>query len=191
MRTSSQRRIDLNDICSKICSEQNSLFKYARCLRNNPDWITDNCTDLLQEDILLRLIDLSCEDKRYTVLLNAVVDVLDGKSVTDKAFYKLVSFPNNSVAESLKISLAHKTLSESQLLVLCSDESIFECFFELAILYYKSPNCDFEKFRNFLDTFSSGKFSYLYEELLLELSGVKTLDEKKLDWIVQQIQGNT
>ena len=55
------------------------------------------------------------------------------------------------------------------MLYLCNYGRYFECYFELAILYYVSKDYSLEKLEAFIEEFSKCKFSYMLEELLNEL----------------------
>ncbi len=59
----------------------------------------------------------------------------------------LEKYPNESVREEFEVSLAHKKLTEQQLLALCESRNTFECYFELAALYYENNEYDIQKLK--------------------------------------------
>ncbi len=87
------------------------------------------------------------------------------------------------------ISLSHKRLTEAQLRTLCGEQTAFECFFELAMLYYAEKEHSLEKFAAFVDEFARGRFSYMLPELVSELtSGCTASSEDKHEYLLKLIK---
>ncbi len=96
------------------------------------------------------------------------IDLVDGCDINDEIFVQLMQVPDTEAQAHYELSLAHKALSESQLHELCARGTWFECFFELAILYYTKAY-PLEKLQDFVEMFHKSKYAYLREELLGEL----------------------
>lgn len=156
-------------LCERVLKNKFIAYISLFILRCNPNWIEDNYSGMIPENLVLDLINRSCIQRCYTRLLVPIIDVLDSSSITDIVFQKLVRFPESNIKKELIVCLCHKELKEQQLLKLCEIGTEFECFFELAFIYYKSNTYSLDKLKSFLEGFYISEFGYLYKELLQEL----------------------
>ena len=109
---------------------------------------------------------------------NKIIDVVDGDCINDLTFEKILIYPQLCVREKMLISLAHKKLNENQLRSLCDVGIAFECYFELAILYYTEKRYKLETLKAFIQEFSKCKYSYMLDELIFELTNYYIASEE-------------
>lgn len=98
----------------------------------------------------------------------------------------MLRHPNEDTRQQLIINLSHKRLTEVQLRILCDEQPAFECFFELAILYYAENEHSLENLAAFVDEFARSKYSYLLPELISELTADHTASsEDKYEYLLK------
>lgn len=165
--------VKVQNVCEEILGIRRKKFyeKYSK----DPEWIRDHCYGGIKEEIFQRLINSSLYNKNMGELLEAIVEVVNAKSITNAIFQQLYHYPVNCVRKSFWISLSHKKgMTESQLKDLCTTNYTFECFFELAELYYKNKKYTVETFSCFLNDFRMGLYADMYTDMLQELKQSKT-----------------
>lgn len=170
--------VKVQNVCEEILGVRRKKFyhKYSE----DPEWIRDHCYGGIKKETFQRLINNSLHNKNTGELLEAIVEVVDAKSITNIIFQQLYHYPVNCARKSFWISLSHKKgMTESQLKDLCATNYTFECFFELAKLYYKNKGYSVETFSCFLDNFRKGLYSDMYDDMLQELKQTKTKDKEK------------
>lgn len=131
-----QRRIDINVLCRKIISNRIHAQKYIILFRKYLNWAEEHCVGRVTSDVLLDLIEYVSQNHIGFCILEQIVDLADGAVITDEVFEKLFHWPDSEERVTLLISLCHKKLNEKQLIALCETQYSFECFYELAALYY-------------------------------------------------------
>lgn len=170
----------ISSLCDVIVNSRIAACKCCIMLKRNPDWVSRCFCGNIEEPVFLRLIDRSTKSKLMQDLFVSIVDAADAECITDRVFRTLTAFPKTSTREKIIISLSHKKLSEPQLLFLCNIGTEFECFFELAIIYYTEKFYSFDHMSAFFEKFKNGSFGYMYSELLTELlENYKASDEEK------------
>lgn len=188
----SQKHIDLNLLCLRIVKSKFFLYVYYMFAKHNPNWIEENCCGKVDSDLLSYVISMSEYDYKCLLILEQVIEFVNDSSITDEIFNKLFHFPLKTAREGFLISLSHKRLSEKQLLLLCYEECAFECYFELAILYYTDSKYSFEIFSKFILKFSISKYGELLEDMLRELiNSYIPSDEKKHVFCKQMFKTET
>ena len=185
-----QKNTDLSLLCNRILKNYLFAFKYSLILKNNPDWFTQNSTGSILETVLLDFIDASYDNSSIKKILTPLIDAVQPKCISDKVFKKIMNYPDLSTRELLITCMAHKKLTEVQLIHLCNTGSEFECFFELSLLYYKDDNYSFNQFVEFIDKFKNSTFGYMYNELLDELLHCELFSEEKQEWVRNQKTGD-
>lgn len=145
-----------------------------RNIESDPFWTEKNSGSPISAETLTELVRASYENRRLWSVLAELTDAVGAASVSDAAFDAMLRHPNEDTRQQLMISLSHKRLTEVQLRTLCDEQPAFECFFELAILYYAEKEHSLEKFAAFLGEFVSSKYSYLLPELISELTADHT-----------------
>lgn len=141
-----------------------------RNIESDPFWTEKNSGSPISAETLTELVRASYENRRLWSVLAELTDAVGAASVSDAAFDAMLRHPNEDTRQQLMISLSHKRLTEVQLRTLCDEQPAFECFFELAILYYAEKEHSLEKFAAFVDEFARSKYSYLLPELISELT---------------------
>lgn len=64
--------MDLNDFCKRMIEYKSLCNEYYSLLKEEPNWVEDNCSVEVDENLLLRLINLSKENYKYLVVLEQV-----------------------------------------------------------------------------------------------------------------------
>ncbi len=160
---------DLEHLCQKILNSKKDLQECLRRIEGNFNWIGENFVGIVSAETLNKIIKRSICDVNYRNFLINIIDLIEGQTINDDIFKQLIEFPDRETREYFEVSMAHKKLSEQQLIFLCDSQNTFECFFELAILYYKDNAYDKEIFEKFIVNFNECKYSYMLGELLGEL----------------------
>lgn len=160
---------DLEHLCNWILEYEEIFNEFLEIIKENPDWVEENTNCIVSSSMLLKIIKSSLDNKKYSYLLISIVDVVDDSCINEQVFEMLIYFPDTDIRGILQVSLAHKKLTENQLVLLCQEETTFECFFELASLYYEDSIYDIEKLKAFIENFRKCKYSYMIENLLTEL----------------------
>ena len=133
----SRKTDDLNVICKRILNKESVLNEYYQKKLDNPDWFEENTAGYVKNQHLDEMIERSYLDEKLCYILQKIVDVIDN-NLDEKIFDKLFKYPNKNIRDYFCMSLSHKMLNEMQLLRLCEPGITFECYFELAILYYRN-----------------------------------------------------
>ncbi len=154
-------------------------------LKEDPNWIEDNITGEITKSTLLRLLRKNFDGNDYDVLLTCIIDIIPETAVDDLVFEEILSYPDEDARLKMLVSLAHKRLSERQLQSLCRQGFSFECYFELAILYYVESKYPLQLLKDFVeDSFLHCSYSYMMEELVDELIRTHSAsDEMKREYI--------
>lgn len=155
---------------------------YFPLLSENPDWLEENCTVVLSEQLLFELVCLGKNDERYTPILGQFVEYATPEAITDRVFHGLLSFPE-AVREEMVIRLSHKSLRPQQLKILCATDVTFECYYTLAIYQYSSPECDVSDLQETVCKFRASKFGDQLPLLLEEVALYRTDCMEKLSFI--------
>lgn len=184
LKTTFQNNGDLLLLCNALIENNDGAKACNDKIRRNPNWIAENYGQYLDETVFCEFIDASIERSDLRGVLEAVVDHVNASCVTDKVFKKLINFQCRSIKKRMIVSLAHKTLSEPQLIDLCNIGTEFECFFELARLYYMSTKHSLGILVKFLENFcSNSQFSYMYQDLICEMYMLKAGTSEKSEWL--------
>lgn len=190
-KNSSPNERNLSLLCKQISKNWLIALKYSLLLKVNPDWLTQNYSGDIPEAILLGFIDVSCNSLIVQKTLSSLIDVVQPECITDKVFKKIINYPDINTRELLITCMAHKKLTEAQLIQLCDVGSEFECFFELALLYYRDDNYSVDLLAELLKKFKNSRFGYMYSELLDELFYCEIFTEKKQKWVAGEKQKKT
>lgn len=186
-----QKDIDINCFCEKILGSKSTIFISNVLLKCNPDWIQEKCFGNVTPNNLIDLIDLSIKNQKAITILEQILETTSDSSITDTVSERLMEFPISDERCTLLIILSHKKLSEKQLLSLCDAGYAFECFFELAALYYTNSKFSFCVFENFLLKFSQCKFSEMFNDLIYELSNYYEASNMQKREILKEYEKNT
>lgn len=182
-----QEPIELELLVENIISNKKNLDFLIRMIDKNPDYIEEKCVGTINEQLLIELISLGIKFPESKYLIIAIIDFVDEACITNSVFNKLCNFPCTDTKESFIISLSHKKLSESQLIYLCRIGITFECYFELACLYYTNKQYSIEKLSKFLHDFHEGSYGDMYAELINELyKCYNSSDKLKKEYISYQ-----
>lgn len=160
---------NLDILINRILNGDIRVEKFLSFLRKNQNFFEENVAGEIEKSTLIKILEKGNKNREYGKLLVNLIDIIDEKVIDDVVFEKIIFFSNKEIRESLIVSLVHKKLTEQQMLYLCNYGRYFECYFELAILYYVSKDYSLEKLEAFIEEFSKCKFSYMLEELLNEL----------------------
>lgn len=186
-----QKDIDIDYFCEKVLGNKITILISGLLLKCNPDWIQENCFGNVTPNNLIDLIDLSIKNQKAIPILEQILETTSDSSITDIVFESLMEFPISDARCTLLIILSHKKLSEKQLLSLCDAGYAFECFFELAALYYTNSKFSFCVFENFLLKFSQCKFSEMFNDLIYELSNYYEASNMQKREILKEYEKNT
>ena len=168
----SLKNTDVN-IVLRDCVNYPHNNKYLVKIKQDPDWLVENCQGIIDATLFQMLITKA---KSYHSILDVVIQTIDyatENDISDTIFNMIMTFPQKD-KDNLIIPLSHKSLSEKQLIILCNYGITFEPFYELAIKYYISDIYDIKQFVEFIANFKKGKYGYLYEDMMRELSCYKT-----------------
>lgn len=165
----SKKSIDVNKFSKNVIKSNVYSFVVNVLLKIYPDWAETKLTGEIDNDLLRNFIDLSADNPRYNRIVYTIIDTKLGDNIPDDLFDRIVNFHDYETRLNLIISLSHKSLSEKQLIYLCNIGMTFECFFELASLYYTDMSFSDRTLLRFLKSFQLTKYSEMYKELLLEL----------------------
>ena len=160
---------NLDILINRILNGDIRVEKFLSFLRKNQNFFEENVAGEIEKSTLIKILEKGNKNRDYGKLLVNLIDIIDEKVIDDVVFEKIIFFSNKEIRESLIVSLVHKKLTEQQMLYLCNYGRYFECYFELAILYYVSKDYSLEKLEAIIEEFSKCKFSYMLEELLNEL----------------------
>lgn len=138
-------------------------------LKKNPNWIEDNLIGDIESDTLLKFLRASCRRRKYRIIMPDVIELANASAFNEEVFDFVLHYPEKTLRDELLISLCHKKLKEDQLIVLCEQEISFECYFELAILYYSNTKYQIEDLMRVITTFHNSKYSYMKKELLMDI----------------------
>lgn len=186
-----QKDIDINCFCEKILGSKSTIFISNVLLKCNPDWIQEKCFGNVTPNTLINLIDLSIKNQKAIPILEQILETVSDSSITDTVFERLMEFPISDARCTLLIILSHKKLSEKQLLSLCDVGCAFECFFELAALYYTNSKFSSRIFEDFLLKFLQCKFSEMFNDLIFELSNDFEASNMRKKEILKEYEKNT
>lgn len=165
----SKKSIDVNKFSKNVIKSNVYSFVVNVLLKIYPDWAETKLTGEIDNDLLRNFIDLSADNPRYNRIVYTIIDTKLSDNIPDDLFDRIVNFHDYETRLNLIISLSHKSLSEKQLIYLCNIGMTFECFFELATLYYTDMSFSDRTLLRFLKSFQLTKYSEMYKELLLEL----------------------
>lgn len=180
----SKRSIDVNELCKDVIKSNVYSFAVNVFLKLYPDWAETKLVGEIDNDLLINLIELSSNNQKYNRIVYSIIDTKLSEHIPDDLFDRIVNFHDYETRLKLIISLSHKSLSEKQLIYLCNTEIAFECFFELAALYYTDSSFPDSTLLYFLNNFKSTKYSEMYKELLLELHNRYLASDKRKETIV-------
>ena len=173
--------MDSNAICIDIIKKRcNSA--YFMLLAKNPDWLEENGTSVLSEQLLFEMICLGKRDNRYVPILVQFVDYATPEAITDRVFDELLSFPE-AMRGDIIVSLSHKSLCLQQLKVLCATGVTFECFYTLATYQFSNPAYDVSDLQETISKFRTSKFGKQLQILLEEVASYPTDNIEKLTFI--------
>lgn len=173
----SNNTVNINKFIRLALTSKVSVFFFDIKLKYNPDWIEESCCGDLDYELLKKLIESACVNERYCRILYEIIEIFVNDSMPDSVFNRILDFPNEKYRQQFLISLAHKQLNESRLLALCNTECAFECFFELAALYYTDSSFSQDIFKSFLQRFSQCGYFELLNDLLTELQNRYTASD--------------
>lgn len=185
----SRESIDLNILCKSLVESHEYLNRCLKCVSKNPDWLEENAKGNIDVENLIKLIENSYTNKQYREILPKIIDVTDGSNVNDEIFLKLLNYPYLDVRNEFLISLSHKELTEKQLISLCQLGVTFECYFELAILYYTCENFTINQLKKFLEEFKCCKYSDMYPEMISELECCYKASNEDKFYFIKNISG--
>ncbi len=175
----------LEQIAKMILEVPAILDVFLLMLEKNPDWLEENVSGRISSSTLLELLERSYDSQKHSEFLTYLIEPVNGNDINDLIFEKILSHPDNDIKEKLLISLSHKKLKENHLRCLCNEGIVFECYFELAILYYTKGIYAMDIFTSFMKNFLECKYSYMAEELITELlSYYVASDREKYEYIV-------
>lgn len=174
-------KADVNLVCRDILVNQ-KRSEYFALLSANPDWLEENCTAVLSEELLVKLVRLGKKDGAYASVIEQFVDYATPDAITDSVFQDLLSFPEG-LRESMVVCLSHKSLRSKQLEVLCAANVTFECYYELAILQYRNPEYDVSALKATIEAFRASKFAEQLPVLLKEIAMYSTDSVEKQSMI--------
>lgn len=186
-----QKDIDIDYFCEKVLGNKITILISGLLLKCNPDWIQENCFGNVTPNNLIHLIDLSIKNQKVIPILEQILETTSDSSITDIVFERLMEFPISDERCTLLIILSHKKLSEKQLLSLCDAGCAFECFFELAALYYTNSKFSSCVFKDFLLKFLQGKFSEMFNDLIYELSNYYEASNMQKKEILKEYDSST
>ena len=169
---------ELENIGRMVLDSVENLEYILLILDKDPDWLENNSNREISCLTLLRIIERGYHSQKYESFLTYIIDVVDGDCINDLTFEKILIYPQLCVREKMLISLAHKKLNENQLRSLCDVGIAFECYFELAILYYTEKRYKLETLKAFIQEFSKCKYSYMLDELIFELTNYYIASEE-------------
>ena len=162
---------------------------FLQLLDDNPDWIEDNISGEITYSTLSEIIEVGYTDQKYGMFLTYIIELIEGCIIDDFMFDKIVFYPYNDIKEKMLISLAHKSLKENQLCRLCDLEISFECYFELAILYYTESEYQLETLKRFIGRVLESRYSYIIKELVMELKEHHVTSSKiKYEYIIGKVK---
>lgn len=144
-----------------------SYLPIAECF---PDWVDEHCTGILLEASLSAATLVCRQHLELLPLFVQIVEYAKENAISDCVFDQLMHFPE-CARDEFVVQLSHKHLPENQLIALCKTGIAFECFYELALLYYTDAQYSVMHLKTFLAVFSSGKYGDQYPYLLAELAG--------------------
>lgn len=177
---------DLESYLRCILDKTLAPESFLNILESKQNWIENNSNSLVSDKILNEFVCASYKKHELGVVLAEVMDAVGVASISDLVFDAIMRHPDENIRQLLLISLSHKSLRENQLRSLCDEQICFECFFELAILYYTRAEYPIDKFSTFVDEFAKSKYSYLLVELISELMDCYTASsDKKRNYLLK------
>lgn len=184
-------KFDINEFCKNVINGKTNINEYNQQIEENPNWLEEVAYGVIDIDILSSLVNLCITNFALSEFLKDIIEYVDGEYITDDIFNKLCFFPKNSIRKAFLISLAHKDLTEKQLLFLCDTEYVFEPFFELSMRYYRECEYSLEVLQKFLKKFRNTKFATMYNDLVLELYESSDASNKEKKEYITSIIKNT
>lgn len=160
---------NLNDLCLSVLRNEDEMMSAIEKLSYEPDWIVDNYFGIVDESVLTQIIALADISQSCENLVLAIFDAVDDSSITDNIIDKAFSIESENLKEQVLIILSHKHLSENQLIRLCETKLTFECYYELAALYYSNKQFSIQNLKDFLESFKKSPYSEQYNDLIAEL----------------------
>ena len=148
-------------------------------MQENPDWIENNFTGGISEQIFYTFINKSENIFLLRSVLPFIVDCVTDESITDKIFSLLFSYEHDKTKEKILISLAHKHLPVHMLKKLCETNRHFESYFELVITIYKDNVTSADDIKEVIDFFLKSPFSGMIKELISEMNALNVTDFSK------------
>ena len=179
----------LENISRIILDQLIDVDVFLQLLDDNPNWIEDNINGEITYPTLLKIIGVAYTDQRYGLFLTYIIEIIEGSFIDDFMFNKIIFYPYEDMKERMLISLAHKPLKENQLRCLCDLEISFECYFELAILYYTESGYSLETLKRFIGRILESRYAYIIKELVAELKEYHVASEKmKYEYIIKMLR---
>lgn len=160
---------DAESFARLILANSLNANTFIQVLDENPNWIEDNINGEISHPTLMEIVRAGYRDQKYGILLTHIIELVDGKEIDDLIFRKMFFYPYEDIRQRLLISLAHKKLTENQLRQLCNEAISFECYYELAILYYTKIEYNQERLEKFVEEVAKSKYSYILEDMVKEL----------------------
>ena len=112
-----QKHID--EFCTSVIKSKDFRLNAYRAIQSNRDYIAENYSGHLSEELLSDFITRSYFDYRIRAILPLVVDSVSDDSISNKIFKKLISYKWRNTRDMVIISLCHKKLNKSMLNALC------------------------------------------------------------------------
>lgn len=179
---------DVEYVARMILDNSLNLDTFLQVLDEDPNWVEDNINGEITDSTLLGIIEAGYCNRKCGIFLTYIIEIVEGNDIDDLIFEKILCYPYDDIRESLLISLAHKTLKENQLRRLCDEGISFECFYELAILYYTESKYTLEILESFIEKVFKSKYSYIVEEMVTELVDYYVASSKiKYDYILSVV----
>lgn len=182
----------LEHLCIELMSSITKQWQVYRKCKRNPDWVENNFTGGISEQIFYTFINKSENNFLLRNVLPFIVDCVTDESITDKIFPLLFSYKHNEVKEQMLISLVHKHLPIHMLKKLCETNRYFESYFELVITIYKDNATSADDVKEAIDFFLKSPFSGMIKELISEMNALSVADfsKKRLLEIYAQLYMN-
>ena len=161
-------------------------------LEEEPNWIEDNVNGEITYSTLFELLETGYSNQKCGIFITYIIEIVKGNVIDDIIFEKIYCYPHKDIREQLLVSLAHKKLKENQLRRLCDEAISFECYYELAILYYTANIYAPEILECFIEEILKSKYAYIVEEVARELVDYHVASsKKKYEYIIGVIDQNS
>jgi hypothetical protein len=141
---------NINLLIEQVLSDYNFCVEYAEIIEDNDSYVHDNYYGVVSENLMLKLVQVSNQNRNIARFLSAYVVCLSRQEITPNVFDALLSV-SGEYRESLLIGLSHCKLSYYQLLNLNQlkiDEALiqlikivlkYDCFSEYDLQIVLSP----------------------------------------------------